>query len=1463
MRKNNKKRSKAKQPSQKKTEKSTNHQINDFNSNRNLIQQNFLRQKTGQAAPKKLDLKYIIEQARKFYEKGYDDDQAITIEKYAEDVLKSYPKTELVASNSNLMRHVVVKPGSIALTTYEKGLSIYSLDGYKLDLMGCDQSQDMYLEVDLSEDCQKIFSYKFSLKLEYFTFEPVQGFNFVQDLYECIEDSDEVSKIHGIQFCDRIGLLAMLVEFKSFICVVLMSLKKTKKMDDKFEGVGILERTEDASCVQVSKSGKSIFVGFDYQKRIVLDDQVDGQKNVVGAWDLKLMKVESLTKREGSSNRASIKIFKHNGDGKNFVLFSKIFSRSGKFHINLKSIGISHDLNWLVSLSKDGLVTIYSQDFSKNENQGTKLKVEAERNENITEYKTVQVLENQNIKATTAQISTSGKLLTIGHSNGEIHTFEQDSTRLRFQLLANCNSQTKPVKHSYFTHDETKLFYESRNGVLKAELVEELNRRKEIVNEGHHIKFEKHTSVDLVEFANQSRFIVISLRDTRGSGEDYTTHVLEKDESGCYSENFVLKGSTFTYAFSDDVLLMFIISYPGTLSLFTREGLGLQFKEQKCGVPDEEKPYMLVIPPGSWNLILSTYSKKILLYQYDRNKKTHVLLNSIEESLTQIVNALKISADSKILFFSSLDRTIRIAHQESQENRLSYQIKKVYHLEDVPTNIHLSNNNQLLAASLNNGSIHLFMRDPKDHENYIKMQKIKLMGQLGQWNLINLKLFNDDKYMVCHRLKHHFLNSETHSEILLFSLNENYAEQVDSYGLTHRFWVGDNFDCIAFIDQNKENEIKIANLQKDFDIPQTQDLCKIYYDSLKHRTGSSEVTKVLFELRKAISVYLTNQGKKEYSFDFKSTKKPEKLDQTPKNSMKLKDIGKLFFNTQETEYSAWDRIRDEMKIHSEFNLIIYAVLAQNIEFVKKCLEVYGYRPLYYPKGFDPFDEALKLNNIDLLDTFAEAMAINKNKKYLISRIDLDIFGRITRCSSFLLKRVVIEAFFVEPGICNTIPIHSYPFREGEDFVVYPMTGLMLTTELRTAIDRAMAERKKLPQAKVKCVAFRFAFDPCLYSDSAYKILRAFNTIPDELKTKNYQYLVRHLWDSNYWIMCLYSFLVLVTTILFSIYNAFYEDNLVVASFTVGFCVAMLLFELSSLVVDPKAYFESYYNYLDLYIYIARPIIVILSYNSVIDERENELVSAWVNLTILIAGFRTMGELRLFSSTRVLMAMISQVIHDMTAFIVITLTIILLFSMVAANIYKYDPERAVNTTKDFSMIMHHYYNVASGIWEDSVEDMRASELFNFYLSGLALFLLMINLLIAVISLTFDNFQGKRHLHDLKELYEVMIGHCHFSQSLKKLTFSVFGKKRMKISPKAESAAKSRCEEVQHSHFLYITREESEDQIEKSILRRFSQNQAQLDRLSEINQLQFKELKSLILTRMPAEPGLEVKIPFVEH
>ena len=1400
-----------------------------------------------------LKIQVIFDYSKRFFKEGFNFGVLDKRKRYVQKCMDSYPPDELQVSNSNLINQVLVKPNFLAILTYETGLSIYKLveGGGQAQLLGRDASSlFMYIRVDISKDLKHVFSFKYNLDFEYSVFDKeTNEFKVRQDIGALLTQGGQVNGVVDLKYCDDFRILAAVVKLNDSISLFTFKLKLTNG-HERLMLIEKVPQSDFAREVKWALWGKYAVVGFDYEQNLGKKDNgpISEEKDRIPF----LQNILSAGKRMSSTSpQFSIRVYKVHKFTKKMDISFNLPLVPGYGLMNIKMVRLSGDSKLMLSLSKTGVLSLWKKvkarkvdkTFSGFEHKMSEGSPKATGPQRAgLQYELIRAIEVESSPIELVDLSSSGKFISVVLKNGQVKTFTRKNTRgeVEFDLMARSYSEGSSVKHCYFTKDEKKLIYEVKSGVLKSEKIKDLQKRAEFVESGQVITYGDNWKIDWLEFMNGGEYLLAAVRDLRGSGEGYKTDFFERTDEGDYEKLFEIEGNAHKFSISGDGLLFCCVCFPGKFSKFVRKSNKQPFKKSRLDLEGRE-PYAVLVFPESKDLVVSTSSFEVLLYKYCGNKKNHKLENILRGDFKGFLIHFRKLKDSRDLAFSSFDRKIRLI-REKTEGTLDYEVYQVMEFEDVASDFRFLDDNKMILVALNSGMIVTMLPHPKDKKKFFMSQSIKIFGKLGLWNDLRLQMFNNNKYFFIYHKGHHLFNPNAHTELNLFSINQKHVQKVDTYGLVEHFWTSSEFGVITICEKEDPSTIKIVDLKKDFQIPQMQDVYE-RYTAVVQAIGSVNRTKNLFSLHKTVLNYLTNETRTKI---LEQENKPEEGRSSSKKrqnqdallkSIKIKDITRQFAQITANEYRPWNRFRDEAKLDNQFNLLHYGVLLMNIDFIKYMLKNHGYRPLYSPEGYDPFDWALVRNDIDVLNSFAEGLQDQRSMAYLLSRMDLKMFVKIMNSESAMLKRVVMRSCFVEPTPLKTHVPNSFPFmKNDESFLVFETLGMNFTWELRHSVDKEYRSRKGYPQWPIRGLIFRFLFNSSLGSKSAKQLLEAYKGMPADLKTGDYHRVIQYLWRKNFHFICLYSFFVIFTTGLFHAYITWLPDSLVLAIIILFNCALLLFYEGVNLVADPRSYFSSHYNFLDLYIYLARPAIVVLNLLGMLYEDKNELIKAWVNGTLTIAGIRTMGELRVFSSTRVLMAMISQVVYDMVAFTVITIGIIIVFSLVSANIHKFEPDASIDTLKSFGLLMTHYYNVAAGNWEESIENLNYSEVINFYISGIALFVLMINLLIAVISLTFDQFLETKEFCDLEQLHEVMMDHSYFIAVGQKVGSLLFGARRR--------------QEVRFHHCFMIREEEGEDGSTQEDVQNLKMV---VEVMKESNQINFRKLITMIEELMPENRG----------
>ena len=573
-------------------------------------------------------------------------------------------------------------------------------------------------------------------------------------------------------------------------------------------------------------------------------------------------------------------------------------------------------------------------------------------------------------------------------------------------------------------------------------------------------------------------------------------------------------------------------------------------------------------------------------------------------------------------------------------------------------------------------------------------------------------------------------------------------------------------------------------------------------------------------------------------------------------------------------YSGFQRLKDDRIIHAELNPVLLAVLSKEPKILSKKLKKFGHKPFYYKTTkIDPFDVTIKMNNLGVLDTIAKHIKdsynastnqgnLNSTKNLFLSYLSIQRFRKIMECSSESLKEITMEQSFVEPVCLDTKLIELYP-TSAHGFQVFKTGCLLFDQELKNQISRKAEAKAKLEKSiPVRVKMFRFPFSSSLFSKSAKNLLEASLHMSDSMLKTDFKYVIIYIWNQNFYTvfgMTCYNILVYILFVLFTVW---FQDVAGLGVLSIAISSSLLFYEVVVAFNDLRRWSRSFHNYLDVFQHVNMPLIVALSLTDCIAHEELG-VNLWVNLTLLIGGLRTFAELRIFDSIRTLIAMINQTMIDMTSFMVTIFVMTLIFCILSINASK-TTEKPMLRFKDLLKNLDYYYNLANGNWEpDITHDLNSSELINFYLSGIILAIMMMNLLIAVISLTFDQFYQIQELVDLRERAVILYDHSIFFSKVR----GILG---LGNKPNTEDLGlinhcfliknEASLSDEMVSNFKELNRQVGEyrdefDQLKELVKDEIEDVRSGLEkRIGEVNQnmeRRLDELKDLVLTSLEAQ------------
>ena len=452
-----------------------------------------------------------------------------------------------------------------------------------------------------------------------------------------------------------------------------------------------------------------------------------------------------------------------------------------------------------------------------------------------------------------------------------------------------------------------------------------------------------------------------------------------------------------------------------------------------------------------------------------------------------------------------------------------------------------------------------------------------------------------------------------------------------------------------------------------------------------------------------------------------------------------------------------------LKIHVSANPVYWFAAFDQPEMLKIALDKWGYEDwvyLDYSKGedlpqnllenrqkqlkYDPFLVSLEHDNQEILDVWVDYFTRHSHRLHIYTPERLN---RLISSSSTKLQKIALNHFLgtSEPHLTSLITLYS--INEYDRFQSVESNSELLDQK---AVSRLRhLEDKSRPSESVECRSTTIPIPNTLSGNLMLLEAARESTAETKLQLRP---LIISLFNKNWLVFYLYSLAHVMATVIFFVTVSFqYYSIFTLVPFFAIYCF-MAVFELIDIVRNASAYFGRVYNLLDVLLY---PLAMALTAYLVIDGYkvlDHQLENGLITLLLYVALTRSVSMLRVLNQTRYLMLMILRVYIDMLPFLTVLLAYILgtgcMYMVVAIT-----NGESVFTLKEFQLKSDLIYNWGYGNWEGTSEMNTITFLFYLH-TGVFVGLVMFNLLIAIISGTYEQFTEERELVDVKELLDML-------------------------------------------------------------------------------------------------------------
>ena len=459
-----------------------------------------------------------------------------------------------------------------------------------------------------------------------------------------------------------------------------------------------------------------------------------------------------------------------------------------------------------------------------------------------------------------------------------------------------------------------------------------------------------------------------------------------------------------------------------------------------------------------------------------------------------------------------------------------------------------------------------------------------------------------------------------------------------------------------------------------------------------------------------------------------------------------------------------------LKIHHGVNPLYWFCVFQVPDLLEKALKKCDYQQWVYSKSvvFDPFLYSMRIKNKELIEVWADYFLKEGNENRLIVR-DHDTLKMLLDSKSEKIQKLGISKLKGPSSIHRDIePIKVCGFDKDKGYLYCFTRDCFIDTETK----KKLKDKEDVSKEGVTVTHESTLIPLSKGLSKLFWLLSSVEKMAPQNKLELRPLFLALFWRYR-WYFYIYSFFNALGNILFFIIIVFHNESWWLLTPFYMIYSFMTLFEIIDFINEGPIYFKSVYNWFDMVLYPAGMIVVGTAARDNYEYLSEEFPNFLVSLVLDFALLRSITMLRVIKKTRYLMLMLLRTYIDMTPFLVV------LFLYVVGNggIYMVSSHtnsavEDIYTLKQLQTSSDLMYNWGFGNWEntDSMNDSN----FIFYIhTGIFIGLVMFNLLIAIISGTYDEFVENRDMIDLEEIISMLSEMASFLRFTRKLKETVFG------------------------------------------------------------------------------------------
>lgn len=435
------------------------------------------------------------------------------------------------------------------------------------------------------------------------------------------------------------------------------------------------------------------------------------------------------------------------------------------------------------------------------------------------------------------------------------------------------------------------------------------------------------------------------------------------------------------------------------------------------------------------------------------------------------------------------------------------------------------------------------------------------------------------------------------------------------------------------------------------------------------------------------------------------------------------------------------------------NPLLFAQRSHSKSVLQSALDIYGYDNTFYnfaEKGYDPLMAAISDSDDEMLDVWIRYL--KRNPSVCPPRTK-NFFKFIFQQNSKIFQKFAFSLFF-ETSYSNKIDIP-------ERMVIDPDISYIITEGpepflMKQNILKMQSQGPKNMESS-PCVirSSKIRFSTYLTDPIIIIVLRKVRDSSTLRESRIVRALVDQVFKKTSVYFTIYSSLNFVTVTLFSLHSIWEFTHLAIVIPLFGTSALMMFYELVILLKGPSKFANDGWNLIDLMIYPSMIAYTIYHLFYGFDYQINDFYNSIIYLFMVIVYTRSITMLRALDKARYLVAMISQVCLDIRFFLFLMLIIIIL----TANTEILSKKVALGveyegTFDEWLKTIDDQYNYAFGNWGES-NTFQWLHYQVYLFSGVFTGLVLFNILIAIVSKTFEDFTERQGAINLEEQLNMLI------------------------------------------------------------------------------------------------------------